>query len=76
MKCVVCHGDEVKVAEVKEEFLVDNNIICVPVKVPVCQSCGERYYDRRTVRFLEKIEKKLTENGTKLKQTGKVLVYG
>jgi YgiT-type zinc finger domain-containing protein len=76
MKCVICHGDEMKVMEVKEEFLVDNNIICVPVKVPVCQSCGERYYDRRTVRFLEEVEKKLTEKGTKLKQTGKVLVYG
>jgi len=76
MKCVICHGDEMKVMEVKEEFLVDNDIICVPVRVPVCQSCGERYYDRRTVRFLEEAEKKLTEEGTKLKQTGKVLVYG
>ena len=77
MKCVICHGDEMKIMEVKEEFLIDNNIICVPVKVPVCQCCGERYYDRRTVRFLEEIEKKLTEErGAKLKQTGKVLVYG
>ena len=77
MKCVICHGDEMKIMEVKEEFLIDNNIICVPVKVPVCQGCGERYYDRRTVRFLEEIEKKLTEErGAKLKQTGKVLVYG
>ena len=75
MKCVICHGDKMKVMEVKEEFLVDNNIICVPVRVPVCQSCGERYYDRRTVRFLEEVEKKLPEKGTKLKQTGKVLVY-
>ena len=76
MRCVICHGDEVKVMEVKEEFFVDSNIICVSVRVPVCQSCGERYYDRRTVQFLEEVEKKLTGKGTKLKQTGKVLVYG
>ncbi len=76
MRCVICHGDEVKVMEVKEEFVVNNNIIYVPVRVPVCQSCGERYYDRQTVRFLEEVEGELGKKGAKLKEIGKVLMYG
>ena len=51
MKCVICHGDDVKVMEVKEEFVIDNDIVYIPVKVPVCKTCGERYYDRRTMQF-------------------------
>ena len=75
MKCVICHGDEVKVLKVKEEFMIGNNIVYVPIKVPVCKNCGERYYDRRTMQFLEEIEKKLSRNELKLKEIGKVLTY-
>jgi hypothetical protein len=27
MKCVICHGDEIKVMEVKEEFAIGNDIV-------------------------------------------------
>ncbi len=73
MKCVICHGDEIKVVEVKEEFTVGNDIVCVPVKVPVCKNCGERYYDRRTMQFLEEIEDKLSKKRVQLREVGKVL---
>jgi len=76
MKCVICHGDEIKVMEVKEEFAIGNDIVYVPVKVPVCKNCGERYYDRRTVRFLEEIEGGLRRKRVELKEVGKVLMYG
>ena len=76
MKCVICKGDEIEVMEVKEEFVVGNDIVYVPIKVPVCRNCGERYYDRRTMQFLEEIEGRLSRKQGELKEIGKVLVYG
>ena len=74
MKCVICHGEDIETQEVKEEFLIGNDIVYVPIKTPVCKSCGERYYDRHTMQFLEKIEKKLNKKQIELKEVGKVLL--
>ena len=76
MKCIVCHGEDIQVTEVKEEIKVDNDIVYVLIQTPVCRACGERYYDRRTVRFLEEVEQKLKEGRSGLQEVGKVLVYG
>ena len=76
MKCVICHSDEIKVMDVKEEFILGNDIVCVPIKIPVCKNCGERYYDRRTMQLLEEIREKLIKKQIKLKEVGKVLMYG
>ena len=75
MKCVICNGNEIETTEVKEEIAVDDNIIYVPIKIPVCKTCGERYYDRKTIRFLEEIKDKLDKEELELKEIGKVLVY-
>lgn len=75
MNCVICHGNEIKTKEVKEEFKIDNDIIYVPVKIPLCKQCGERYYDRRTMQFLEEVETKIKEKQLKLKEIGKILMY-
>jgi YgiT-type zinc finger domain-containing protein len=76
MKCVICHGDDIKIMEVKEEFKIGSDIVYIPVKVPVCKTCGERYYDRRTMQFLEEMEGKLKSKQLELKEVGKVLTYG
>lgn len=76
VKCVICHGNEIQITEVKEEFILGNDIVYIPVKVSVCKNCGERYYDRRTMQFLEKIEQKLARKQEELKEVGKVLMYG
>lgn len=75
MKCVICHGEDIKVMEVKEEFTFGSDIVYIPVKTPVCQTCGERYYDRRTMQLLEEIEEKIRKTAVKLKEIGKVLIY-
>ena len=75
MKCVICHGNEIELMEVKEQFTVGNDIVYVPIKVPVCKNCGERYYDRRTMQLLEEIESKLNKKQIELKEVGKVLIY-
>ena len=73
MKCVVCHGDQIEKQEVSEEFAAGKDIVCFSVRVPVCQTCGERYYDRRTMRLLEEMEQKVREGNAQLREVGKVL---
>ena len=75
MKCVICHGDRINMMEVKEEYSIGNDIVYIPIKVPVCKTCGERYYDRRTMQFLEKTEENLLKNKPALKEIGKILIY-
>lgn len=75
MKCVICHGEVIKVMDVKEEVVVGNDVVYIPIKVPVCKTCGERYYDRRTMQFLEEVEGKLNKTQAGLKEVGKVLMY-
>lgn len=55
MKCIICHGEEIAPADVFEEIEVGSDIVRVPVTVLVCRTCGERYYDRATVRWLERV---------------------
>ena len=73
MKCVICHGEDIQTKELSEEIKSGNNIIVVPIKAPTCMSCGERYYDRRTMKMLEDVEDKVSKNSLKLKEIGKIL---
>lgn len=75
MRCIICHGDNIKLSEVKEGVALGNDVVYVSVKVPVCQTCGERYYDRRTMQFLEEVEEKIKNSAVKLKEVGKILIY-
>ncbi len=74
MKCVICHGEDVQAADLREEVSVASDIVYVPIRVPVCGSCGERYYDRRTVQYLEQAEEKLKAGKAKVQEVGKILV--
>ncbi len=73
MRCVICGGRDIKDKEVEEEIKVGNDIIIVPVKVKVCMSCGERYYDRETMKMLEEVEEKIEKKQLKVELMGKVL---
>lgn len=75
LKCIICYGEDIQTTEVKEELKVKNDIVYVPIQIPVCRACGERYYDRQTIRFLEEVERKLSEGKVNLQQVGKILVY-
>ena len=72
MKCIICHGEEIVKKKVKEECFVGKDIVYVPVDVLECSTCGERYYSRKSKRYLEDIQKKLKEHSVKLKDIGKV----
>ncbi len=75
MRCVICHSEDVQVMDVKEVISVGKDVVYVNIKTPVCRSCGEHYYDRRTIRYLEKVESELKGGRRRLKEIGKVLEY-
>lgn len=75
MRCIICHGDNIKAKDVREGITLGNDVVYISVQVPVCQNCGERYYDRRTLQFLEEIEEKIKKQKVKLKEVGKILMY-
>lgn len=73
MKCVICRGESVEKMSVEEEIKVENDIVFAPLDVLVCRTCGERYYDRATLRKLESMEEQLKKDRSKLRKTGSVL---
>ena len=76
MKCVICRGETIEAENVREELHVGDDIVYVNVDALVCSQCGERYFDRATVRRLESIERELERGREELPAIGKVLVYG
>lgn len=75
MKCIICHSSDIQTQSVSEEIHKGTDIIQIQIKVPVCNSCGERYYDRKTMRELEELQVKLRNDSSKLSEVGKVLAY-
>jgi len=75
MKCIVCSGTDVIPQKVQEELHYGNNIIIVPIEAQVCQLCGERYYSRAAIKYLEKIENEIKETNKGLREVGKVLLF-
>jgi YgiT-type zinc finger domain-containing protein len=73
MKCTLCHGEHIAKSTVQERIPVGNDIVLVPIEVLVCQSCGERFYDRATMHRLEEIEDDLAAGRRPLREVGKVL---
>lgn len=73
MKCTLCHGDQIAKSTVQERIPVGNDIVLVSIEVLVCQSCGERFYDRATMRRLEELEDDLAARKHPLREVGKVL---
>jgi YgiT-type zinc finger domain-containing protein len=58
---------------VEEEIKRGKDIVLIPMEVLVCLSCGERYYDRKTMRKLEDIRAKLRIQELEVEDVGKVL---
>jgi YgiT-type zinc finger domain-containing protein len=76
MKCIICHGDDIREATVNEEITRGNDVIFVSVVALKCAQCGERYFDQKTVRYLEKVRKEVRSNTSlDLKEIGRVLQY-
>jgi len=73
MKCIICHSTDISVRCVNEQLSRGKDMILVPVEVLVCNNCGERYYDRRTMQKLEKIEDAVNAGRLSLERVGEAL---
>ncbi len=72
MKYVVCNSPHIEMKKVEEEIKSGNNILIVPTEVLVCLSCGERYYDKKTMRKIEEIRSKLKKRDLEMEEIGKI----
>ena len=72
MKCVICKSPEIQMKNVEEEIKFGKDIILVPIEVMVCNNCGEKYYDSRTMRKLESIRIKLENKDLVVEDVGKI----
>ena len=73
MKCVVCKGSDIDLKTVDEQIRSERDIILVPMNILVCSNCGERYYDRKTIRKIEEIRKKMKNRELDVEEVGKVM---
>ncbi len=73
MKCIVCKSSDIVEKEVEEEIKLNSDIALYPIKIKVCNNCGERYYDRKTMQLLEGVRDKLKHRKLKLEVVGEVL---
>jgi len=74
MKCFVCHSDDITKRDVMEHISHDNDIVCVPLNVLVCNACGERYYDRDAMHELEQAKESISNPQTHFSIVGRVLL--
>lgn len=73
MHCVICHSPHFESKRLNEEIHRNFDIIYVPVRVLVCANCGERYYDRKTMQYLENMRIKLQHQQAQLKEVGRIM---
>lgn len=74
MRCVICKSSEIEIEMVEEEVKSGRDIVLVLMEVLVCTSCGERYYDRKTIKKIENIREKLKRDDLEVEEVGKVLL--
>jgi CRISPR/Cas system-associated protein Csx1 len=73
MKGVVCNSSNLEMKSVEEEIRSDKDILLIPLEVLACLSCGERYYDRKTMKKIEEMRSKLEKHDLEVEEVGKVL---
>jgi YgiT-type zinc finger domain-containing protein len=73
MKCVICKSSDIQKKMIEEEIKSGMDIVLVAVEVLVCMSCGERYYDRKTMRKIEDVRSRLKQKDLEVEEVGKVL---
>ena len=73
MKCVVCKGSDIELKTVDEQIRKGRDIVLVPMNILVCSNCGERYYDRKSMRKIENIRNKVQNQELDVEEVGKVM---
>ena len=74
MKCVVCKGSDIELKSVDEQIRTERDIVLFLMNILVCSNCGERYYDRKSMRKMEEIRSKLKNKELDVEEVGKVML--
>ena len=72
MKCIVCKGSNIDLKDVDEQIQFRGDIVLLPLKVLVCSTCGERYYDRQTLKRIEETRYKIANRDFQTDEVGKI----
>jgi YgiT-type zinc finger domain-containing protein len=72
MKCIICNGSVIEPKNVDEQIRSGEDIVLLAIRVPVCSSCGERYYDRQTIKRIEEIRSKIMNGELRADEVGKI----
>ena len=73
MKCVICKGSDIELKIVDEQIRTGKDIVLLPMNILVCSTCGERYYDRKSMKKIEQVRSKLKNQNLEVKQVGKIM---
>ncbi len=73
MKCIVCKSTDIELKTVDEQIRKGRDIILVPMSLLVCSNCGERYYDRKSMRKIVDMRHKLQDQELDAEEVGKVM---
>ena len=73
MKCLVCNGSNIQAERVDEQIRAGEDIVLVQMDILVCETCGERYFDKKNMKKIEKVREQLREHKLKVKEVGKVM---
>jgi len=73
MNCVICKGSNIDLKTVDEQIRAGTDIVLVPMNILVCSNCGERYYDRKAMKKIEKIKSRLKNQDLEVEEVGKVM---
>ena len=73
MKCIVCKSPDIELKNVDEQIRKGGDIILIPINILVCSNCGERYYNRKSMRKIEDIREKVQNQDLDVEEVGKVM---
>lgn len=60
-KCFRCGSSDLQDKEVEELLRYGRYVVALRTKATACLRCGERYFDRDTVRLFEEMRQKIGE---------------
>jgi len=73
VNCVICKGSNIELKMVDEQIKRGRDIVLVHINILVCSNCGERYYDRKAMKKIEKIRSRLKNQDIEVEEVGKVM---
>lgn len=73
MKCLVCNGSNIQAERVDEQIRAGEDIVLLQMDILVCETCGERYFDKKSMKKIEKAREQLRDRKLKVKEVGKVM---